>query len=187
MPESEGPQRNRDGRAFEGAKEKLRVARGKLDEMRAANQITKLARLWEEILTVQQQIFLRLRKAFEHGPSKAWSDSITNDQRSDAMLQYVMHARNANEHGIDNIIETRHSRLKINPNRAARHCLLTIFILIRQGLNLQLTTRQRPTRLSRLNLRQLSSYQCGIEVLITIPQLAILDSKSHQVRLSSPS
>lgn len=85
--------------------------------MKAANDILALARLWQEFLTVQQQVFLRLKKAFEHGPSKAWSDTVTHEHRSDDTLQYAMHARNADEHGIDNVTEILPSHLSIRPKQ----------------------------------------------------------------------
>jgi hypothetical protein len=65
-----------DWRAFDGAKEKLRIAHSKVTAMRTASDIHVLAGLWEEFLTVQQQVFLRLKKAFEHGPSQARSDAV---------------------------------------------------------------------------------------------------------------
>lgn len=115
-------------KAFEGAKEKLQIAHAKVAAMRAASDVASLARLWEEFLTAQQQVFLRLKKAFEQGPSKAWCDSITNDQRSDDMLQYAMHARNANEHGIENITDTKPQQLgiKLRPDTSVAVNELTL-------------------------------------------------------------
>jgi hypothetical protein len=112
---SKGSRGTINWRAFDAAKEKLSIAHSKVAAMRAANDIYALAGLWEEFLTLQQQVFLRLRKAFEHGQSQAWSDAVFNEQRTDEMLKYILHARNANEHGIDNITETSPSQLTIKP------------------------------------------------------------------------
>jgi hypothetical protein len=90
-----------DNKAIEAAKEKLKLAREKVAAMSTANQINMLAQLWEEFLTLQQQVFLRLKKAFECGPSKYWSDQLQFERRTDPMLQYVEQARHANEHGIE--------------------------------------------------------------------------------------
>jgi hypothetical protein len=106
-----------DGMALEAAKEKLQHAREKVAAMTAATDIRMLARLWEEFLTLQQQVFLRLKKAFEHGHSKLWSDTVINDQRSDEMLRYLKHARNADEHGIHKITETNTGGLGIRPRQ----------------------------------------------------------------------
>jgi hypothetical protein len=106
-----------DETALEAAKEKLQHAREKVAAMTAATDIRMLARLWEEFLTLQQQVFLRLKKAFEHGHSKLWSDTVINDQRSDEMLLYLMHARNADEHGIEKITETNTGSLGIRPRQ----------------------------------------------------------------------
>lgn len=104
-----------DKKAFESATGKVSVALEKAAAMKLATEASALARLWEEFLTVQQQVFLRLKKAFEHGASKQLSDAIVNDQRSDDMLKYVLHARNADEHGVDAVSETVQPRLSINP------------------------------------------------------------------------
>lgn len=102
-------------KAFEAAKERLHVARGKVAAMTTASDIKILAQLWEEFLTVQQQVFLRLKKAFERGPSKLWSDTIDHERRTDDMLRYVEQARHANEHGINNITEKHNSMVAIKP------------------------------------------------------------------------
>lgn len=89
-----------DQKALEAAHERLQRARDKVAAMEAAVNMRMLAQSWEEFLTLQQQVFLRLRKAFEGGRSKGWFDSVVNEQRNDDMLKYVMHARHADEHGI---------------------------------------------------------------------------------------
>ena len=56
----------------------------------------------------------RSRKAFEHGASKTWSEILpVNEQRSDDMLRYLMHARNANEHGIEKVLDARASEVGV--------------------------------------------------------------------------
>ena len=102
-------------RAFDAAKDRLRIAETKVTAMRAANDISLLAGLWEEFLTVQQQVFLRLRKAFEQGPARAWWSNVDIERRADEMLQYVMQARHANEHNIDNVTKAEPSHLLIRP------------------------------------------------------------------------
>lgn len=104
-------------KAFEAAKEKLQLAREKAAAMSVASDIRMLAQLWEEFLTLQQEVFLRLKKAFELGPSKSWSDSLQHERREDAMLQYVEQARHANEHGIEKITETDHSKIAFKPRQ----------------------------------------------------------------------
>jgi hypothetical protein len=106
-----------NAKALEAAKEKLDIARDKVAAMSAARDIKMLAQLWEEFLTLQQQVFLRLKKAFELGPSKSWSDRLQFERRTDAMLQYVEQARHANEHGIENITETAQSKIAFKPRQ----------------------------------------------------------------------
>lgn len=92
-------------KALEAAKDKLRNARRKLDAMRTAKSLDDLAVFWEEFLTEQHRVFLRLKKATEYGSGKGWFDLITHDQRVDPLLGYMLHARDAAEHGIEKITE----------------------------------------------------------------------------------
>jgi hypothetical protein len=103
--------------ALAAAKEKLRLAEAKLAAMRDARTLDELATLWEEFVAEQHRVFLRLRKATEHGPGKGWFDQIINEQRSDELLKYLLHARDAAEHGIEKITEKKPSRIGIGPKQ----------------------------------------------------------------------
>jgi hypothetical protein len=92
-----------DDRAFASAKEKLENAKRKLAAMKAATNLNDLADRWSEFLTEVQRFYTRLMKATEHGPSKGWFDQVKNLRKTDPLLRYVHHARNADEHGIERI------------------------------------------------------------------------------------
>ncbi len=96
-----------DPKAFAAAKEKLEIAKSKLAAMKAARNLDQLAHLWIEFLTEQHRVYLRLRKATEKGPGKGWFDRILHDQRNDDLLKYVLHARDAAEHGIEAVTQKR--------------------------------------------------------------------------------
>lgn len=66
------------------------------------------------------RVFLRLKKATEHGAGKGWFDHIVNEQRNDELLGYLLHARDAAEHGIDQITEKRAGSVGI---RSKGNCL----------------------------------------------------------------
>ncbi|MHC2401403.1 hypothetical protein ACVMGC_005947 [Bradyrhizobium barranii subsp. barranii] len=104
-------------KALEAAKEKLQLAKAKLDAMRNAKTLDELAALWGEFVAEQHRVYLRLRKATGHGPGKGWFDRILNEQRSDALLSYLLHARDAAEHGIEKITEKRDGGIGINPKQ----------------------------------------------------------------------
>ncbi|MCP3462129.1 hypothetical protein [Bradyrhizobium sp. CCGUVB23] len=103
--------------ALAAANQKLQLAKGKLDAMRNAKTLDELAALWEEFVAEQHRVYLRLRKATEHGPGKGWFDQILNEQRSDELLSYLLHARDAAEHGIERITEKRGGGIGIGPKQ----------------------------------------------------------------------
>lgn len=103
-----------DDKAFAAAKEKLALSRERLAEMKAAEDIVRLNRAWSEFLTEAQRVFTRMRKATNDGPSKGWFDGILNVRGDDDLLSYILHARNAEEHGIERITSARPGGLKVN-------------------------------------------------------------------------
>src|SRR6266567_2927832 len=96
-------------KAFAAAKEKIQLAKDKLQKMRSATNLDDLEKLWGEFIAEQHRVFLRLKKATERGSGKGWFDNITHDQRTDELLKYLLHARDAAEHGIEPITEKRFS------------------------------------------------------------------------------
>jgi hypothetical protein len=104
-----------DQRAFAAAKEKFQLAKIKFEAMKTATDLPHLAQLWGEFLTEQHRVFLRLKKAAEHGRGKGWFDVIAAEQRADDLLKYCLHARNAHEHGIERITNSTPSTMAIIP------------------------------------------------------------------------
>ena len=102
-----------DQKAFAAAKEKLQIAKTKYEAMQTATDLPHLAQLWSEFLTEQHRVFLRLRKATERNSSKGWCDAMIAEQRTDDLLKYCLHARNAHEHGIEKITNSTPSALEI--------------------------------------------------------------------------
>ena len=102
-----------DEKALAAAKDKLRLAKAKLDAMQAATHLNELADCWSDFLTEVQRVYTRLIKATEHGSSKGWSDQVKHARKTDELLSYVHHARNADEHGS-----------AASPNASRRHSAL---------------------------------------------------------------
>lgn len=104
-------------KAFEAAQEKFAGAKAKLEAMKAAKTLDELSVLWEEFLAEYHRVLLRLRKATEQGNGKGWFNSILNSQRTDELLRYMLHARDAAEHGIEKITEKRPGGVAIRPKQ----------------------------------------------------------------------
>jgi hypothetical protein len=104
-----------DERAFERARNDFTAAQHKLAQMKAAADLSQLSACWSEFLTLIQRVFAKLRKSTERGPSKGWFDSILNIRNTDPLLGYLLHARNADEHGIEPITQNHPGGIGIRP------------------------------------------------------------------------
>jgi hypothetical protein len=86
-------------KAVEAAERELELAR---DYCRKALE-TKIRRdfdhAWHNFLMCANRVFTRLEHGAKKGPSKGWFDAIKNLRKTDPLLNYMMHARNASEHG----------------------------------------------------------------------------------------
>lgn len=58
---------------------------------------------WQDFLVYFNRTFKKLHLATRGNSSQRWFDEITNVRRKDALLNYLLHARNALEHGADGV------------------------------------------------------------------------------------
>jgi hypothetical protein len=92
--------------SVEAARRDLQLALGKLDQMeRTENDAGQLADLWAEFLTYANRVFNKLSHGPKHGPSKGWFDRVKHVRKTDKLLSYILHARNADTHGVEKIAE----------------------------------------------------------------------------------
>jgi hypothetical protein len=68
--------------------------------LRSGKTIGEVADLWSEFLTHVQRSYTKLRIACRAGSSKGWCDQVFAARNADDLLKYVLHARNADEHGV---------------------------------------------------------------------------------------
>jgi hypothetical protein len=55
---------------------------------------------WRELLVYYCRFYNKLKAGCRIGPSKGWFDRLLAEQRDDDLLRYMLHARNALEHGL---------------------------------------------------------------------------------------
>jgi hypothetical protein len=104
-----------DEKASERAKAACKAASEKLAAMKTTKDQQHLSVLWSEFLIYTQRTFTRLRKATERGSSKGWSDNVLDVRSNDELLSYILHARNADEHGIEPITHRQASGFTLHP------------------------------------------------------------------------
>ena len=104
-----------DEKAFARAREEAKLAASKLEAMKTAKKLAALAQLWSEFLTHIQRAFTKMKIATANGPSKRWYDTIENIRRTDDLLSYIRHARNADEHGVESVTHAKPGGIGISP------------------------------------------------------------------------
>ncbi|WP_327754748.1 hypothetical protein VVT58_04560 [Sphingobium sp. SJ10-10] len=92
-----------DQRQFSRAEGSLRICAQKADALEKAIFAADAWHLWSEFLIEHQRWFIRMRHALARGPSSAWHGKLLKVRRDDPMLQYMEHARHADEHGLEDI------------------------------------------------------------------------------------
>ena len=89
------------------ARRDLQLALGKLDQMdRTENDADHLADLWAEFLTYANRVFNKL----SHGPKHSHQVKdglirVKHVRKTDKILSYILHARNADTHGVERIAQ----------------------------------------------------------------------------------
>jgi hypothetical protein len=114
-----------DKQALSAAKECLRRATSEVERLRQGGTFDTLKEAWSDFLSDTQRCFTKLRAAAHAGPSKGWYDGIENVRRTDEMLSYVRHARNADEHGIEEITNTSFGSASFGVRGFARNIVMT--------------------------------------------------------------
>lgn len=76
------------------------------DRIEAATTLVEIETAWSDFLVFANRVFSKLEQgAKSNGKSKAWFDSKKHERRTNTLLRYVHHARNADEHGIRRVTE----------------------------------------------------------------------------------
>lgn len=100
-------------KALSQAKSRVQAAKKKLEDMLLSGSPNDTCALWSEFLTEHNKAYQKLYRATETGKSKIWADKLKNTRKCDELLRYIHHARNADEHGIEDITASDPSVLTI--------------------------------------------------------------------------
>jgi hypothetical protein len=90
--------------AIQMARDLVEKAKAASSTIEGAASLTDIESAWSDFLTPANRIFSKLEQgAKESAPSKRWFDQKKIDRRENAVLRYIQHARNVDEHGITEI------------------------------------------------------------------------------------
>jgi hypothetical protein len=102
-----------DKKAVEQARIEFNRATDSIDALGASNKREEVQTHWSAFLTAARRVFLKLEQGATGTPkSKAWFDTKRVQRRSDPLLCYIWHARNADEHTLIEVTEHRPGVIK---------------------------------------------------------------------------
>ncbi|CAM8636332.1 hypothetical protein MCEMSHM24_03155 [Comamonadaceae bacterium] len=102
--------------------ERLHKAKAALDAMTSSRTLGQIEVGWSDFLTAASTIFSKLERGSKgHSKTEPWFGRIKNERRTDPLLSYVHHARNADEHGIAPITDKRNGYLAIKGDVHIEH------------------------------------------------------------------
>lgn len=92
--------------ALQLAKARLQRARDALTAMEQSISFSSLDESWSNFLVAAKIVFAKLGAGAKGDTkSEGWFQRVLGEQRSDPLLRFLYHARNAEEHGLDRSIE----------------------------------------------------------------------------------
>src|SRR4051812_42662853 len=92
--------------AIVAAQQCLERAKQNLDTFESAATYQKMEESWAHFLTMANRVYVKLEQGSKiSGPSKGWFGRKKHERRSDPLLAYVKNARDADEHGLQNVTD----------------------------------------------------------------------------------
>jgi hypothetical protein len=90
-------------KALAQATQRLAKVRAEVERMQTPLTFSQFEDAWAGILMASGVIYSKLEQgAKNNGKSAAWFGRLKHVRRTDELLRYIHHARNAEQHGIDN-------------------------------------------------------------------------------------
>ena len=98
--------------------ERAKLAMARLNDLGPPPYLARLkfaSAAWSDVLTAGNRVFAKLEQGAKTGPDAGWFGQIKSERRSDPLLRYMQHARNADEHGLRSIdrIVPGHTKISI--------------------------------------------------------------------------
>jgi hypothetical protein len=107
-------------KAITQAQGRLDRARSAVEAMKAANNPAQVEDQWARFLLAAAGIYSKLLQGAKgNAKSETWFGQKTHERRTDPLLRYLHHARNSEEHGIEEITKRTSSHVKLHPGAAA--------------------------------------------------------------------
>jgi hypothetical protein len=101
------------------AKATLRAANNALERMGGARGFAEFEDAWQDFLGSLEKCWVKVERTYQPFRNKfqPWQGQFARQRRKDPLLRYLKHARHADEHTIEEIIEHVPGHRTINPAR----------------------------------------------------------------------
>lgn len=95
----------------------MRGANRALDQMRAARNFEEFEDAWQDFLGCLEKSWTKTERACQafHNRFQPWQGRFKKRRKDDPLLRYLKHARNADEHTLQEIVEHHPGYRTINP------------------------------------------------------------------------
>lgn len=106
-------------------RERLARARDGIAMMETAQTLGTAERGWSEFLLAVASIYSKLEQgAKTDGKSAAWFGRVKKERKDDHLLRYLHHARNSDEHSINDITAVRDWSYRLHPVKSDEEGIL---------------------------------------------------------------
>ena len=93
--------------ALKQVEQRLKKAEHAFARLCETSDLEETRDAWSDFLTAAATIYNKLKEGAQtSGSSIGWYGRIKKDRKSDPLLSYVHHARNCDEHGIEEVTQT---------------------------------------------------------------------------------
>lgn len=93
-----------DSVAIQHCEKQLARAQTALEQLQQAAGLAEAQLAWSDLLSAASRIYSKLEQGSKiNGKAKAWFGRRKSERKNDPLLSYIHHARNSDEHGIEEI------------------------------------------------------------------------------------
>ncbi len=106
--------------AVEQARRRLSTAKTAYHDYQSATNFEGKKQNWTLFLTALSTIYSKLEQGSKgSGKSQAWFGRRKRERKTDDLLSYLHHARNSDEHGLEEVTEAIEWRVDLNKGRGS--------------------------------------------------------------------
>ena len=104
------------------AQDRLNRARLAFERIEGAEDYSAFTHAWSDLLAALNNVHSSLEQAAKgNNPAMAWMGRCIAERRTDPLLRYIHHARDADEHGLASVSELRLGGMKIGATGGGIH------------------------------------------------------------------